>query len=413
MRTLALALVVAGGCSSHGSSEQHAPPFRPKLGWRTDLGEFRVHRGVALADGSLVLGATLHDVAYRDHPVWEPADKQASGFEVIGPDGVVRRSFRIDGTSLVALGHVGERVVAFVRRIGEVDVKTMTASYTVSRVELDPIAGRAGAEQPLLTTNDVADISIVPLGDGFAIVTSELGGKTSTVVRDAPDGKQRWKRTLDGEVTRVEDAGDGTLATFARSKTAIVTRILDARGADLRSYELGTPDQGGGYHADFERAVRDDQELVMFGEVGGGVELAGKKLARAGHSAQPFALHTSAVAPTRFFDVNRGNGFVIGAGRWLGRTILALWINASPDDTPTLPWGIYLMAWDPEPAHRELFPIYQYRHEDNDENKPLTVVSGAAIDVDDIVWTEHAAFVLGTCGHDGCVQQITDGTPSK
>ena len=426
MRTLGLALALLG-CSTHGTSTEHhatttPPPFRPQLGPRTDLGRFHPHRAVALDDGSVLLGATLHDPAYDDHPVWEPLDKQAAGFTVLGVDGVARRPFQIAGAHFVELARIGSRIIAVIERISAVDVEAKQATYGVAMVDLDVAGAKAGAETPLLTTTAAASVDVTGIDGDVAIVMSEYDGHDtkSTVMRVGPDGHERWRRVFTADLRGAHDVGGGKLAIFERSEAKLATRVLDARGADVTSYELARIGEELGGHGDFEAVVRDGAELMLVGEVGGNVSLGGTTIERPPHSAQPFVLVTSETHAPQFFDLNRGNGFVRAAGRWMGRTAIAVSINAAPDDAPTLPRGLYLLGWDREPAHRVLFPIYQYRYEDDNENTPTITVAGAPIDVDAIAWTEHVAFVAGTCKiadatFHGCVQQITDGaaTPGK
>lgn len=374
-----LALLVA--CSSTKSSAP--PPFRPTLGWRADLGTFRVTHATALNNGDVLLGATFNPQTTL--PDMVAVDELSADFIVLGKDGAQKTKFRVAGGQLKALGHVGERVVAAVMRPG----------WQVVMLDLDLAAGKSTRETPLLTTQDAPRVAFATQRDGFAILLGEFDGKAdkSTVVGYGSDGKERWRRTFPYEVTRIVDLGDGELAVLEhRGDGLFGGRTIDATGKDHEAHEvkLVDPDPYMSRGA-FEQVVRDGDKIVWFGEAGGSVQVDGKLDKRTNTPAEPFAL-----TGQELVDLDPGNGFIAGAGRFNGHTVVVSWINTS-DATK----GVYATAWD---QTRYRLPIYEYTTDANGDNE--TAVSGSSIQVDEVVTTPTGLVLLGRCSKAGCAQEI-------
>jgi len=378
-----LALALLAACSATKSAAP-AQPFRPALGWRTDLGSLRVSQATALDNGDVLVGATFNPQTTL--PDMVDADKLAADLVVLGADGAQRTKFRIPGGQLKALAHIGTRVVAAVLRPG----------WQIVMLDLELATGKVTRETTLLTTKDAPQVAFATQQGGWVVLLGEFDGKAdkSTLIGYAADGTERWRRTFEYQVSRIEDLGDGELAVFEqRDKGVFGARTIDATGKDRESHEVKLIDPDPYMsRGSFERAVRDGDKLVWFGEAGGSVHIDGHRHDRTNTPSQPFALIGQTLV-----ELDPGNGFVTGAGRFAGHAVVVTWINTS-DATK----GVYATAWD---AARTRLPIYEYKTDANEDNE--SAVTGSPIHVDEVVTTPTGLVLLGRCGTLHCAQQIT------
>ena len=148
----------------------------------------------------------------------------------------------------------------------------------------------------------------------------------STLIGYAADGTERWRRTFAYQVSRIEDLGDGELAVFEQHDEGVFgARTIDATGKDRESHEVKLIDPDPYMSSgSFEGAVRDGDKLVWFGEAGGSVQIDGQRHDRTNTPSQPFALTGQTLV-----ELDPGNGFVTGAGRFAGHAVVVTWINTS------------------------------------------------------------------------------------
>ena len=162
-----LALALLAACSATKSAAP-AQPFRPALGWRTDLGSLRVSQATALDNGDVLVGATFNPQTTL--PDMVDVDKLAADLVVLAADGAQRTKFRIPGGRLMALAHIGTRVVGAVLRPG----------WQIVMLDLELATVKVTRETTLLTTQDAPRVAFATQqADGWSSSASSIARPTS------------------------------------------------------------------------------------------------------------------------------------------------------------------------------------------------------------------------------------------
>lgn len=435
-RLLLLASLLAMACKSSdrpgnpqpppGSPQSPAPArFETREAWRLDIGALVPHDVVAFTDGRLLVGGklsretaiggtTLAPVADTDVVLLHvDAGGAVKGHVALGAEG---------DNELEAMALVGDRVLAIVETRGKLHagadtfaVRADTEDRIVVLVELDrekgPLRGRSLHRGP-----EVPSTRLLAMAGGDYIVSLSLFDGTTdraVVTRYAADGKERWRRAFPGsDITQLFAAGSDRVAIGLRTAARLVVDITDAQGRSVGEHAIGKDTDAVSDHGDLQDAVLDGSTLWVFGETGGTVTLAGKRIERPALAIQPFALALEASNPPRWLDLMQGTGRVIGAHAWAGTIVVGFDVTHPPKSEPGLHRGLYLTTWSADESRRQRSPLHQVRYENDDwENSPSIPVSGTPLSADGMTSSGDAVVVWGTscrtpCEHCACVAKV-------